>query len=170
MWTYTYVERYHDGRVLTIKCEITRAGNVTYAAQSGYHDDCVISLALAVHEITHRTRPRIYSFDDVDVWRPFEQELAMRGYPKLRPAETVEETKRDISRVWIPKLSEEGRRKKVRNILLDHEEIVQAPREEQMNALFTLMVDNKHPFIAEGLEVDKLRIDIEAVVRERFDG
>ena len=41
--------------------ELTRAGNVTYAAPSGYHDDCVISLALAVWEITHRIVPGIFS-------------------------------------------------------------------------------------------------------------
>jgi hypothetical protein len=150
------------------KYEVTRAGNVTYAAPSGYPDDCVISLALAVQGVTHRPRPGIYSLDDdFDMWR-FEQELAVRGYPS-HPAKTVEETKRDISRVWIPTLSEEGRRKKVRNILLDHEEIVQAPREEQANALFTLMVDNEHLFIAGGLDAGKLRADIEAVVTEMFD-
>jgi phage FluMu gp28-like protein len=151
--------------------EVTRARNVTYAAPSGYHDDCVISLALAVQGITHRPRPGIYSLDDdIDVWRPFGQELAMRGYPTLHPAKIVEETKRDISRVWIPKLSEEGRRKKVRNILLDHEEIVQAPREKQANALFTLIVENKPRFTDGGFDADKLRADIEAVVSELFDG
>ena len=41
--------------------ELTRAGNVTYAAPSGYHDDSVISLALAVWEITHRIVPGIFS-------------------------------------------------------------------------------------------------------------
>ncbi len=41
--------------------ELTRAGNVTYAAPSGHHDDSVISLALAVWEITHRIVPRIFS-------------------------------------------------------------------------------------------------------------
>ena len=41
--------------------EMTRAGNVTYAAPSGYHDDCVISLALAVWGITHRKVPGIFS-------------------------------------------------------------------------------------------------------------
>jgi hypothetical protein len=46
--------------------EITRAGNITYAAPPGYHDDCVISLALAVSEIRGpQYRGAAFSYDDV---------------------------------------------------------------------------------------------------------
>jgi len=149
--------------------ERTRAGNVTYAAPSGYHDDCVISLALAVWEITHRIVPHIYSLDDSDGWSTSAFDLNRRLHPELNPPKIVEETERHISRVWIPALTEEGRRRKVRNILHDHEEILQAPRDEQMNALFTLIAENKPRFIAGGFDADRLRADIEAVVSELSD-
>ena len=151
------------------KYEMTRAGNVTYAAPSGYHDDCVISLALAVWELTHRKVPGIHSLDDSDEWSTSAFDLSRRLHPESYPPKIVEETKRDISRVWIPKLSEEGRRTKVRNILRDHEEIVQAPRDERVNALFTLMAENKSRFTDGGFDADKLRADIEAVVSEPSD-
>lgn len=152
------------------KYEMTRAGNVKYAAPSGYHDDCVISLALAVWELTHRKVPGIYSLGGSDQWRASAFDLNRRLHPELYPPKIVEEKKRDISRVWIPILSEERRRTKVRNILLDHEEIVKAPRDEQVNALFTLIAEDKPRFTDGGFEADKLRADIEAVVSELSDG
>ena len=43
--------------------EITRAGNVRYSAPQGYHDDCVISLALACWQMNVNILPSIA--DDV---------------------------------------------------------------------------------------------------------
>ena len=149
--------------------KITRARNFTFGAPSGYHDDCVISLALAVWDITHRKVPGIFSLGESDGRRTSAFDLNRRLYPEFYPPKIVEETKRDISRVWIPILSEETRRMKVRNILRDHEEIIKAPRDERGNALFTLIAEDKPRFTAGGFEADKLRADIEAVVSEPSD-
>lgn len=43
----------------TYQYELTRAGNVRYNAPDGYHDDCVISLALAVWKLKHRAQSSI---------------------------------------------------------------------------------------------------------------
>ena len=39
--------------------EMTRAGNIRYSAPEGYHDDCVIALALAAWACRHRIDPQI---------------------------------------------------------------------------------------------------------------
>ena len=138
------------------KYEITKAGNATYAAPSGYHDDCVISLALAVWWITQRVVPTISSWDIFGRFHTSDRKLNKKLNPELYLDEYVEEAKRDLSRVWIPILTVEKRRRNLRNILLDHEEILQAPRDEQENALFTLMFENKKQFTERGFDVEKL--------------
>ncbi|MGB8311003.1 MAG: hypothetical protein WCE81_03950 [Halobacteriota archaeon] len=90
--------------------------------------------------------------DESDRWSTSAFDLNRRLHPELNPPKIVEETKRDISRVWIPVLLEEGRRTKVRNILLDHEEIIKAPRDEQVSALFTLIAENKSWLFKGGLK------------------
>jgi hypothetical protein len=40
--------------------EITRAGNIRYSAPQGYHDDCVMSLALAVWKARRTNTPTIW--------------------------------------------------------------------------------------------------------------
>jgi hypothetical protein len=152
------------------KYEITRAGNVTYTAPPGHHDDCVTSLALAVWEIQQRKVPTISWWDALDRFRTSDREMDRKLNPELYPPKIVEETKRDVSRVWIPTQFEETRRMKVDNILRDHEEITKAPRDEWVNALFTLISEDKPRFTDGGFEADKLRADIEAVVSELSDG
>jgi len=149
--------------------EKTMAGNVKYSAPSGYHDDCVISLALAVWWITQRVVPTISSFDMCRRFRTSDRKLDKKLNPELYLDEYVEEPKRDMSRVWIPLQSVERRRRNLRNILFDHEEILQAPREKQENALFTLMSENKKQFTDHGFDVEKLKSDIKAVFNEMFD-
>lgn len=40
--------------------ELTRAGNVRYSAPQGYHDDCVMSLALACWKLQKKNIPTIW--------------------------------------------------------------------------------------------------------------
>lgn len=40
--------------------EITRAGNVRYSAPEGFHDDCVIALALAVWQVGHKGQGSVW--------------------------------------------------------------------------------------------------------------